>query len=97
MLTKLIHLARDETLRRLDNIADCFKNTLAAKPKENAVKQEIEKHHESIRSTMRATLTLNAEFGGTGTQGKRWAGYWDWAKTAFIDELQALEAEEREV
>lgn len=46
---------------------------------------------------MRATLTLNGEFGGSGTQQKRWASYWDWAKTAFMDELQALEAEEREV
>jgi cullin-associated NEDD8-dissociated protein 1 len=97
MLTKLIHLARGETQRRLDNIADCFKATLSQKPKENAVKQELEKHHESIRSTMRATLTLNGEFGGLGTQQKRWTSYWDWAKTAFIDELQALEAEEREV
>lgn len=97
MLTKLIHLARDETLRRLDSIADCFKATLSQKPKENAVKQELEKHHESIRSTMRATLTLNGEFGGSGTQQKRWASYWDWAKTAFMEELQALEAEEREV
>lgn len=96
MLTKLIHLAREETLSRLDSISDCFRTTLSTKPKENAVKQEIEKHHESIRSTMRATLTLNGEFGGSGGQ-KKWAAYWEWAKTAFMDELQALEAEDRDL
>ncbi|KAH8148486.1 uncharacterized protein LAJ45_07589 [Morchella importuna] len=96
MLTKLIHLAREETLCRLDSISDCFRTTLSTKPKENAVKQEIEKHHESIRSTMRATLTLNGEFGGSGGQ-KKWAAYWEWAKTAFMDELQALEAEDRDL
>ena len=98
MLTKLILLAKGETLNRLDSIADCFRTTLAQKPKENAVKQELEKHAESIRSTMRATITLNkaAIAAGVPVGGKTgWSGYWEWAKGGFLSEVQILEGEER--
>ncbi|KAL7274746.1 hypothetical protein RUND412_002334 [Rhizina undulata] len=98
MLTKLIRLAREETLLRLDAIGECFKNTLSQKPKENAVKQELEKHAESIRSTMRATLALNKEFPVAGCmQQRKWLSYWDWVKVAFVNDIHALEGEERQV
>ncbi|KAG0127526.1 armadillo-type protein [Tuber indicum] len=96
MLTKLILLAKGETLRRLDSIAECFKTTLNQKPKDNAVKQELEKHAESIRSTMRATVALNRTAIGAGVSGKAgWSGYWEWAKAVFPNELQVLEGDER--
>src|SRR5690606_5892784 len=50
MLPKLIQIAHRETIARLESIAEKFRATLSFKPKDNAVKQELEKNAELIRS-----------------------------------------------
>lgn len=100
MLTKLTVLAKDETLARVDDISEKFKTTLSFKPKDNAVKQELEKHAELVRSTLRASVAVNKECGAallgdnsTG-RGKKWLQYWEWVRGIFPAELRGLEMEE---
>ncbi|KAK6606846.1 TATA-binding protein interacting [Botrytis cinerea] len=67
MLNKLVILDPDETARRLDAIADCFRVTLSIKLKESAVKQEIEKQDDATKSTLRSTLNLHARIPSAST------------------------------
>ena len=100
MLTKLTVLAKDETLARVDDISEKFKTTLSFKPKDNAVKQELEKHAELVRSTLRASVAVNKECGAAllgdnhASRGKKWLQYWEWVRGIFPSELRGLEMEE---
>ena len=98
MLTKLIALDPDETSRRLDAIADAFRVTLSAKLKESAVKQEIEKQEEAVRSVLRVTLLLRALSGGTAGHGlgAGWKTYWEWVEKDFESQLKGLREERRD-
>jgi cullin-associated NEDD8-dissociated protein 1 len=58
MLSKLIVIDPDETTRRLDTIAECYRKILSTKLKEGAVKQEVEKQDEANKSVLRVTLLL---------------------------------------
>lgn len=58
MLSKLIVIDSDETTRRLDTIADCYRKILSTKLKEGSVKQEVEKQEEANKSVLRITLLL---------------------------------------
>ncbi|RYP73047.1 hypothetical protein DL770_007848 [Monosporascus sp. CRB-9-2] len=58
MLSKLIVVDPDETTRRLDIIADCYRKILSTKLKEGSVKQEVEKQDEANKSVLRITLLL---------------------------------------
>jgi cullin-associated NEDD8-dissociated protein 1 len=58
MLSKLIVIDPDETTRRLDTIAECYRKTLSTKLKEGSVKQEVEKQEEANKSVLRITLLL---------------------------------------
>lgn len=62
MLTKLITLEPDETQRRLDQIVEKFRAILSFKPKENAVKQELEKAEEASKGVLRVSLQLDKAF-----------------------------------
>jgi len=64
MLTKLVVLDPDETSRRLDAIADYFRTIISLKLKDNAVKQEVEKQEEAVKSVLRVTLLLHAAIPG---------------------------------
>jgi cullin-associated NEDD8-dissociated protein 1 len=77
MLVKLSTLAREETLIRLDKVSECFRTTLTSKPKDNAVKQEIERHKEGARAALKVSLTLQNMFGPSVPP--KWKAYWDWA------------------
>lgn len=98
MITKLIALAPEETVRRLDPIAERFQAILAFKPKENAVKQEVEKAQEASKGVLRVTVRLHMAFPGasSGTadgqvQCQIWRGYWEWVGKDFKSQLQATE------
>jgi len=100
MLTKLVVLDPDETSRRLDSIAECFKKTLSIKLKENAVKQEIEKQEEAIKSVLRVSLILHNAIPSasvaTGThinQHQAWRDYWGWIEKDFEPTLRSLRDE----
>ncbi|KAI1801365.1 TIP120-domain-containing protein [Daldinia bambusicola] len=58
MLSKLIVIDPEETTRRLDTIAECYRRTLSTKLRDGAVKQEVEKQDEAIKSVLRVTLLL---------------------------------------
>ncbi|KAI1263644.1 TATA-binding protein interacting [Xylariaceae sp. FL1019] len=58
MLSKLIVVDPEETTRRLDAIAQCYRKTLSTKLKDNAVKQEHEKQEEANKSVLRVSLRL---------------------------------------
>ena len=100
MLTKLVVLDPDETARRLDAIADCFRSILSVKLKDNAVKQEIEKQDEAVKSVLRVTLLLHgaipAAGGGAAAQGSQhqtWRTYWEWVEKDFEGQLKGLKDE----
>lgn len=98
MLTKLIVLDPEEAVRRLDPIAERFRNLLAFKPKDNAVKQEVEKVTEATKGVLKVTVHLHNAFpaasdSGTGPQGQAWKAYWDWVGKEFRTQLLAMQLE----
>ncbi|KAF2627364.1 TIP120-domain-containing protein [Macroventuria anomochaeta] len=84
MLTKLMVIAPDQVHSRLEAIASNFRTVLMVKPKDNAVKQEIEKIQEGGKGVLRVTVLLNKQLGTEGTvgqddpQSRTWAQYWEW-------------------
>ncbi|EGO61691.1 hypothetical protein NEUTE1DRAFT_77832 [Neurospora tetrasperma FGSC 2508] len=58
MVSKLAYIDPEETIRRLDSIAEAFRKTLSTKLKDTAVKQELEKQAEANRAALRVTLLL---------------------------------------
>lgn len=102
MLNKLVFLDPDETSRRLDAIADCFRAVLSTKLKDNAVKQEIEKQEEATKSVLRVTVLLhgaipgaNTGLGVQGGQHQTWRTYCEWVEKDFGQQLRALREESR--
>lgn len=103
MLTKLVVLDPEETSRRLDAIADCFRSILSTKLKDNAVKQEIEKQDEAIKSVLRVTLLLHSAIpsasSGIGAQGSHhqtWRTYWEWVEKDFDIQMKSIREESKE-
>ncbi|KAI9789286.1 MAG: hypothetical protein M1835_001768 [Candelina submexicana] len=101
MLTKLIVLDPEETVRRLDPVAEKFRATLSFKPKENAVKQEVEKAQEASKGVLRVTVVLSESFptaaGPTmGGMNQTWRSYLEWVKKEYGAQLKAIEEEDRE-
>ncbi|RDW88802.1 hypothetical protein BP6252_00834 [Coleophoma cylindrospora] len=103
MLAKLVALDPDETARRLDSIAPCFRAILMTKLKDTAVKQEIEKQDEATRGALRVTLLLHAAIPGAssgtsaqGVQHQIWRDYWEWVEKDFEPQLRAVRQENKE-
>lgn len=102
MLSKLVVLDIDETTRRLDAIAECYKPVLSVKLKENAVKQEIEKQEEAVRSVIRVSVLLHEAIPGassamgSGGQHQTWRGYWEWLEKDFEGQLKLLKEESKD-
>ncbi|KAK5939285.1 hypothetical protein PMZ80_008589 [Knufia obscura] len=69
MLSRLSNLDPEETKRRLPSLAEQFKKVLEQKPKENAVKQEIEKINEANSAVVRASLELAKKFPSANAAG----------------------------
>ncbi|KAL9612481.1 MAG: hypothetical protein Q9167_002912 [Letrouitia subvulpina] len=98
MLTKLIGIDPDETARHLDPISDRYRTILSFKPKENAVKQEVEKLNEANKGVLKVTLLLQEALAATtssvsSAQGQAWKGYWDWVGKEFRTQLASAEQE----
>lgn len=105
MLGKLIVIDPDETTRRLDTIAQCYRKTLSTKLKEGSVKQEYEKQEEANKSVLRVSLLLaektkttlqspNSLPGAAGaqiqSQNPVWQQYWEWVNKDLDRQLKAL-------
>ncbi|KAI1414507.1 TIP120-domain-containing protein [Hypoxylon sp. FL1857] len=113
MLSKLIVIDPEETTRRLDAVAECFRKTLSTKLRDGAVKQEVEKQEEAIKSVLRVTLLLvektkttlpGATTGGMGqgqvqqsVQNPVWQQYWEWVNKDFERQLKVLRDENKEM
>lgn len=102
MVSKLVFIDSEETVRRLDAIADAYRTTLSTKLKENAVKQEHEKQEEANKSVLRVTLLLGEKLkgslGSSSAQGATganqvWMTYWDWVNKDFNSQLKSLREE----
>lgn len=100
ILTKLVVLDPEETSRRLDAIADCFRTILSTKLKDNAVKQEIEKQEEALKGVLRVSLLLQAAIpgasdaiGSQGSQHQTWRTYCEWLQKDFQEQLRSVKSE----
>ncbi|KAI1007515.1 Cullin-associated NEDD8-dissociated protein 1, C-terminal part [Podosphaera aphanis] len=99
MLTKLIALDPEETARRLDSIAEVFRSVLSVKLKDSAVKQEIERQEEAIRSALRVTLSLHSNIPsasaalGSVNSNQGWRTYWEWVEKDFKAQLKEIREE----
>ena len=98
MLTKLIVLDPEEMVRRLDAIAERFRAILASKPKENSVKQEMEKAAEASKGVLKVTVLLHNAFPAASAtaanvQGQAWKAYWEWVGKEFKPQFTAVENE----
>ncbi|KAK5993931.1 Cullin-associated NEDD8-dissociated protein 1 [Cladobotryum mycophilum] len=106
MVTKLVVIDPDETVRRLDSIAEAYRGVLSIKLKDNAVKQDVEKQEETNKSILRVTLLLGdrmkavtgnagAATSNTGAAGV-WTGYWEWVSKEFERQVKGLREESKE-
>lgn len=98
MLTELMVLDPDEAARRLDSIAEAFKRVLSFKPKENAVKQELEKIDEARQGVLRSSVALHTAFPNAASstsagQAQMWTQYWEWIWKENRAQLLILEAD----
>jgi len=102
MLTKLMVLAPDETRLRLEAIAESFRMVLAVKPKENAVKQEIEKIEDGKKGVVKVSVLLNKKFSTEGNSDdsrlRYWGSYWDYINKEFngLVKMATEEVKERD-
>jgi len=88
MLTKLIVLDPIETQRRLDFISQRFRAILSFKPKDGAVKQELEKIDEASRGVLRVSLQLSSAF--PAADAAEWASYGEWIRKNYSPQLKTL-------
>ena len=98
MLTKLLTLAPEESVRRLDNLAEAFRAVLAFKPKDNAVKQELEKLGEHNKAIVKVSLQINKAF-PTETQSesaRAWRDFWEWVKKELAQVVKIADDELKE-
>ena len=99
MITKLIKLDPDETVRRLDEIAEQYRAILSVKLKDNAVKQEYEKDDSIKKGVQKMSITLKNTFpqctnsSDIDSHGQNWRSYWQWLNRDFKSQLTVLEAE----
>ncbi|KAJ4362409.1 hypothetical protein N0V83_010502 [Neocucurbitaria cava] len=102
MLTKLMVIAPDQVHSRLESIAENFRTVLLVKPKENAVKQEIEKNQEGAKGVLKVSAQLNKQMGSDAGAGQDdpqlrvWSQYWDWISKDHHAGLKAVTDEMKE-
>ncbi|KAL9641079.1 MAG: hypothetical protein Q9204_000349 [Flavoplaca sp. TL-2023a] len=98
MLTKLVVVDPEETARHLDGIGERYRKILDFKPKDNAVKQEVEKVNEAKKGALKVTLLLNDivpanASSGVHLQSEKWKQYWEWVVKEFRAQLASVEQE----
>ncbi|EON69471.1 hypothetical protein W97_08731 [Coniosporium apollinis CBS 100218] len=98
MLSKLVVLAPDETRVRLDAIAEHYRGILATKPKESAVKQELERLKEASLGAVRVSAAINRALGIDMAESqdphvRAWQAYWGWVGKEFAPLVRTVEEE----
>lgn len=95
MTSKLIHLAPEETQRHLDALSERYNAILSFKPKENAVKQELEKAQEASLGVLKISRELSKAFPNAEVAGDhhKWKAYMELIRKTYGAQLKTLEAE----
>lgn len=95
MTSKLITLAPDETQRRLDSLSEKYRAILSFKPKDSAVKQEIEKAQEASLGVLKISRELDRAFPAAGASGEHpgWKSFMEWVRKEFGSYLRSIDAE----
>lgn len=65
------------------------------KPKDNAVKQELEKAQEASMGILKVTRELSKAFPNAEVSGDhhKWKAYMEWVRKTFATQLKSLETE----
>ncbi|CAK3799702.1 cullin binding [Lecanosticta acicola] len=93
VLSKLLTVAPQESARRLEVLAQQFRIVLAFKPKENAVKQELEKLAEEQKAIVKVSHQFNKAFGSdAGGESRAWKEYYEWVRKDFAQFLREATA-----
>lgn len=92
MLSKLTALAPADVESRLDLFAAPFTAILTFKPKDTAVKQELEKAAEAVAGVLKTTVELRQAFPGSeaGTGGGEHVAWRDYVEAATRDFKQMI-------
>ena len=95
MTARLVSIAPAETERRLDALSERYTTVLSFKPKDNAVKQELEKAQEASLGILKITKELSKAFPGAEASSElhKWKGYMEWVRKTFASQFQSLETE----
>jgi cullin-associated NEDD8-dissociated protein 1 len=95
MTSKLIPIAPEETQRYLDQLSERYSAVLSFKPKDNAVKQELEKAQEASMGVLKVTRELSKAFPNAEVSGDhhKWKAYMEWVRKTFATQLKSLETE----
>ncbi|GAB7365466.1 hypothetical protein MBLNU230_g6539t1 [Neophaeotheca triangularis] len=100
VLSKLLPLYPAESLKRLEALAEKFRAVLAFKPKENAVKQELEKLAEQHKAVVKTGVLFQRAEGGMVTvegvgEQRGWREFWEWVRKEFPFLVRGVEDEVR--
>ncbi|KAI9373016.1 Cullin-associated NEDD8-dissociated protein 1, C-terminal part [Aspergillus egyptiacus] len=95
MTSRLITLAPEETQRQLDELSEHYTTVLSFKPKDNAVKQELEKAQEASTGVLRITRELSKAFPNAEISGNhhKWKTYMEWVRANFGAQLSSLDTD----
>ena len=94
VLSKLLVLEPVESARRMDSLAQQFRLVLAFKPKENAVKQELERLAEQNRAVVKISVAFSKALGAEESKG--WKDYFEWVKKDFAPLVKSAEEDLKE-
>lgn len=93
LLGKLLVISPAESARRLESLAQNFRVVLAFKPKDTAVKQELEKLAEQQRSIIKASVAFDKAM--PDTDSRSWKEYMDWVRKEYSSMHRFAEDEGR--
>lgn len=97
VLSKLLTIVPSESARRLNVLASHFRAVLSFKPKDNAVKQELEKVAEQQKAVIKVSVLFNKALGldASVDELRAWKDYNDFMKKDFPNMFKAAEDEMR--
>jgi len=93
ILTKLVTLAPNEISHSLDSFCAPFKTVLATKPKESAVKQELEKVQDQNKAVIKLMLLINESFPSAVQESLFWQETMEWTKKELPLLVRQMEEE----
>lgn len=113
IVTKLIHMAPEEYRKRLNEFTEVFRQVLTVKPKENAVKTEIDRLQESQKGILKVSILVQrgiidgstsnqilmpVQSAGIGDPGMvSWKMYWEWVKKNYEPIVKDAEEELQQI